>query len=92
FTVKPGEVTYAGSLQIRTPDFINPENYKGEFQLVVSDQQARDKQILQRKYPNLSDKSSSAMVMNTEDGGKTLTYYTWPTTGKSRNGGGNGFN
>jgi hypothetical protein len=91
FTVQPGAVTYAGNLQITVPDNIYADARKGSFQIAVSDQQARDHAVLQQKYANLGGQSSATVVMNSPNAGQPLTFWTWPTTGPTRNGSG-GYN
>ncbi len=91
FTVRPGQVTYAGNLQIELPDRIIADHRKGEFQISVSDKLARDQEVLRQKYPRLAGQSISSLVMNSPNAGQSITFFTFPTSGPTRNGNG-GFN
>lgn len=91
FTVRPGQVTYAGNLQIEMPDRIFADYYKQEYEISVADKLERDQAVLRQKYPRLAGQSVSTSLMTTSDAGQRLTFYAFPSTGPTRNGG-NSFN
>lgn len=87
FTVRPGTVTYVGNLQITVPERIVADHRRGTFHISVSDRQERDSAVLREKYPHLAGQAAAATVMSTASASQALTFWVWPTTGPTRNGG-----
>jgi hypothetical protein len=87
FTVRAGTLTYAGNLEITVPERIIPDHRQGTFQITVNDRQERDSAVLREKYPKLAGQAMAATVMNTASAGQALTFWVWPSTGPTRNGG-----
>ncbi len=53
FTVRPGQMTYLGNVQIVVPDYLHLYKYDHTYQVEISDTQARDLALLRQKYPAL---------------------------------------
>ncbi len=79
FRALPGEITYAGRVQLVLPDEVNyladlvPSTYRIE----TSDMQASDLTLLREKYPRVSADTVQVRLIESADAGRPLRYYVY---------------
>jgi len=84
FTVRPGQVTYLGSVVFAFPDWMAQSQYKGPLRIVTSDTSVRDAKVVQERYPKLGANPVERGLI--QDPGGVRHYYlnNLPDGGRSR--------
>jgi hypothetical protein len=85
FTVRPGQVTYLGSVVFGFPDWLATSHPNGPLQVTVRDTHDRDAKLLRERYPNLgADLPASSLALAANAPAYKYYLFITPDGGDSR--------
>ena len=88
FSVRPGQITYLGSIVFGFPDWLATSHPHGPLRVLTADTRERDAKLFNERYPNLGGNLPERTLSDGPYSSPNLRYYLFvsPEGGDSRGG------
>jgi len=79
FSVRPGQITYLGSIAFSFPDWLATSHPSGPLRVLTADTRERDTKLFQERYPNLGGNLPERTLSDGPYTSPNLRYYLFLT-------------